>query len=405
MGYQYNVNQTPATGADSIWSVFQLLLAQGWTIVGSGDGLALYSASGNVLIGSGAGAGGLANPFAWANLVCPAYNGKQRSLLFQIGAATNQWRVKYSPAAGFIGAPTGGGVAGPTVTPSAADEQYVWTNTASFGTDAAPQFAQMLDTDGSYKWHTAAGDTSVGFSFYAMGFPTGSKVISRGFSLASMVAGSSRASDPDASIVYFPQSSANIFGSDYTLSGSAMGFVAPIAGCSPPTTRFASSFLALRATVPLTGSSGTNAITGKDDAQFLPWGRLSPPGGSKGFGALAYANSTTRTNLDTINLAGTKDQIYVNGNLLPWAGVDPTGVTVSNWNAELLTPPFFFKRGTYVTEAVNVRKYPLTMYHLTAYCPSLGRYVPWVDSQISLANAPPCGGGYDPATLQVLGTF
>jgi len=66
---------TPATGAEAFYQLKELLKAQGSSVLMSGDGLALYSAVGDVITGPGAGANGMANTRAWFRVQLP--NGKE----------------------------------------------------------------------------------------------------------------------------------------------------------------------------------------------------------------------------------------------------------------------------------------------------------------------------------------
>lgn len=86
------VNQTVTTGGGTV-VIFKLkehLKANGWTILGSGDGLSAYSAPGDVITHAGSGANGMANTRAWVVLGDP---GNSRSFTFQRGLTDQSWRV------------------------------------------------------------------------------------------------------------------------------------------------------------------------------------------------------------------------------------------------------------------------------------------------------------------------
>ena len=101
----------------------------GWTILGSGDGLAAFSSSGDVISNEGTGANGMHNDDAWFRMQSPD---GQREFTYQVTAVSSaapRARIKYSISAGFSG-----GAPSATQTPSATDEELV----SGSGTDAAP---------------------------------------------------------------------------------------------------------------------------------------------------------------------------------------------------------------------------------------------------------------------------
>jgi hypothetical protein len=142
-----NVNQLPATGPLAMYSVKTVLVNAGWTVTRSGDGLSLYSSSGDILTTGASGAGGLGNARAYFNVRDPA---ARVSFSFQMITNTT-WRVKYSESAGF----TGGTPTFQTVA-SATDETVLY----GAGTDASPTGTQMLHTDNLYRFHIVAQSTA-----------------------------------------------------------------------------------------------------------------------------------------------------------------------------------------------------------------------------------------------------
>jgi hypothetical protein len=120
-----NTLVTPApTFADGLWKAKQHLVANGYSVIGSGDGLAAYSAVGDVLASAAD-----INDRAWFRLAHP--DGQRETM---IQAVTVAWppkaRIKYSYSAGFTG-----GSPSANRTPSATDEEMVkWGG----GSDASP---------------------------------------------------------------------------------------------------------------------------------------------------------------------------------------------------------------------------------------------------------------------------
>ena len=142
-----NVNQLPTTGPLGMFTVKTVLVSAGWTVTKSGDGLALYSASGDILTGGGAVAGGLGNNRAYFTVTDAS---TKVCLSFQM-ITTTTWRVKYSETGAMAG-----GSPNSTTTGTATDEQILY----GAGTDSSPTGTQMLHTDNSYRFHVVANSTA-----------------------------------------------------------------------------------------------------------------------------------------------------------------------------------------------------------------------------------------------------
>ncbi len=144
-----------------------LLLSAGWIVTSSGDGLAAYSAVGDIITSDGAGVGGMGNANAWIRLQQPAggaapYSGV-RELVYQNGALLGtSIRAKYSYSDGFVG-----GAPSAIQTPSATDEVFYLGG----GTDAAPTFFAFGFAAGR-RFNAMADDASP-FGFYMFSFPAG----------------------------------------------------------------------------------------------------------------------------------------------------------------------------------------------------------------------------------------
>ena len=138
-----SVNLTPTTGAWALYYLKEALKQAGWSVLSSGDGLAAYSAVGDILTSGNSGANGVGNTRAWFRIRTPAGVGG-REFIFQRGTANTTGRYKISHSAGFTG-----GAPGTLVTPSATDEAIYLGG----GTDAAPSYGTAFQTDASYKLH------------------------------------------------------------------------------------------------------------------------------------------------------------------------------------------------------------------------------------------------------------
>lgn len=162
----HNVNQLPTTGPMAMYSVKTTLVAAGWVVSKSGDGLALYSAGGDILTGGGTGAGGLGNARAYFTIRDAA-----TGVAFSFQMITNTtWRVKYSETGAMAG-----GSPDSTTTGTATDEQLLY----GAGTDASPTGTQMLHTDNTYRFHVVANSTvQAGNGTYPFWF--GGSIVSTG---------------------------------------------------------------------------------------------------------------------------------------------------------------------------------------------------------------------------------
>lgn len=153
-----SVNNLPATGEAAMYIVKTTLVSAGWVVTRSGDGLALYSSSGDIITTGAAGAGGLGQVNAWFEIQDAA---ARVAFTFQRITSTT-WRVKYTETGAFAG-----GTPGISRTGTATDEQVLYGG----GTDASPTGTQMLHTDNTYRFHVVANSTAqTGSSTYPFWF-------------------------------------------------------------------------------------------------------------------------------------------------------------------------------------------------------------------------------------------
>ena len=148
---------TPATSCVAMYALRAALIAGGYTCPKDSDATT-YSSSGAQVTSGASGAGGLGNNLAWMVLASP---GGQQWCIQVVSVASQTYRVKVSPSAGFVTSP------GATVTPSASDELVIH----GAGTDASPTGATLFGTDGSYRWEVSpVGGT---YGWLAQSFPVG----------------------------------------------------------------------------------------------------------------------------------------------------------------------------------------------------------------------------------------
>lgn len=140
---------TPATGDAAMRRLKDQLVAAGWTVAASGDGRSAYEAAGDAITAD-SGAGSLDASGAWMRL---RMGGATRELLILRGSSSTTWTVRYS-AAGFSG-----GSPSATTAPTATDQQTLISA------------AQLLPTDGGYRWLVCVEDAAP-YHWWAAAVPT-----------------------------------------------------------------------------------------------------------------------------------------------------------------------------------------------------------------------------------------
>lgn len=153
-------DKKPATGAEAMYNLKELLKSAGWSVKSSSDGTT-YNSTGDQITSGSTGANGMANNSAWFRIQCPTMGGVTRELCFQRGTTNLLWKAKYSYSAGFTG-----GSPGATRVPSATDEKTYLGG----GTDAAPTFNTLFSTDATYRTVAGAGGLTDGYTFYQIGY-------------------------------------------------------------------------------------------------------------------------------------------------------------------------------------------------------------------------------------------
>ena len=192
-----SVQYTPATGDEAIFNDKQYVkLTGGWPVVSSGDGLAAFSAVGDVIVNAGAGAGGMANPGAWFRQRAPD---SSRERLFQRQADSRTWSVWYS-VAGFTG-----GAPNANTPPTAADQVLQWDN------------ATMLPADGTYRLNITV-DDAANYGTYSWGWTAGGGACLFAFFDDPLSAGSAHALDQDPTAHYIDYQGAGNVGTTARVS-------------------------------------------------------------------------------------------------------------------------------------------------------------------------------------------
>ena len=176
----HSANNLPATGGAAMFIVKTTLVSAGWVVTRSGDGLALFSSSGDIITTGASGAGGLGNTNAWFEIRDAS---TRVAFTFQL-ITTTTWRVKYTESGAFAA-----GTPGISQTGTATDQQVLY----GAGTEAAPTGTQMLHTDNTYRFHVVANSTaqtgSGTFPFWFGGSISGTGVVASFFGLDGMFNG------------------------------------------------------------------------------------------------------------------------------------------------------------------------------------------------------------------------
>ncbi len=311
MSYIFDVNEVPATGAESIFRLKSLFKTAGWNIVSSSDGSTLNS--GDNITKATTGANGMANNYAWFFVQSPSP--VTRSFIFQRGTNNVSWRLKYSPKVGFFTTVSQSA----TQTPSATDEVIVM----GAGTDASPSFnATFFTTDNSYRFHACAGKAAENYTFYMFTNVFANTTPYNALVLDVMVSGSYPSEDPDPAVIYANQAGlTTMFASDLTSTGLKVScFVSSSAPGQGYVPIFAQAIGSL-----FPGGIALNPYTNKDEYMPIPWARPignNPPNGWKGISTMMYWAGFYRQNLDLMTFNSVKDRIFIGNISLPWAGVD-----------------------------------------------------------------------------------
>jgi hypothetical protein len=264
----------------------------GFTVSKSGDSL-VYNATGDQITVKAAGAGGWLNLRAWWVLREP---GGRREYCIQRTSA-NQYRVKYSANAKFIG-----GAPNATTTPTATDEQVLLGS----GTDAAPVGATWFDAGAARRYHIVVQSTPVSGAYYigvAQTIVSSTTQTSGMFVVEPMAPGSYSATDGDPVVI-------------------ACGFIGYGTGSAWYGYGTAGQIWALNTTVavpgPFNGSLGVDIGDG-GDVNGRPWynGTVSGSVRIKGMGAFVAAKGPPRNYPATANTA-TDAYVYLGNYVYPY---------------------------------------------------------------------------------------
>ena len=312
-----DVNNAVASGGESLYLLKGQLVAAGWVVEESGDGISLYGHAGALpkdRITTGAsGAAGMNNSGAWYRITDP---GSRREYTVQRGAAENEVRIKYSALTKFDEVPAGGGSTDFNTTPYATDQYVLYGG----GTDAAPTYTVLFGAGGTYLLHVVAQSTGEGgvYPFWMWSTVNATGATSGVFMCEPLTVGSypSADTDPCLSVVTSSILTYSYVGGVATFKGwYKMGLGGALfVGMRGYILKDASNNLSYP------GLVGTNPYDNDDNGIQILFGRSSTDTtqvGHKGVSKYLKWKGTTKVYPDTLNLASDA-YVYVNDVLVPW---------------------------------------------------------------------------------------
>lgn len=288
---------TPATGDAAMRRLKTRLVAAGWSVIASGDGRSAYGASSDVITAD-SGAGSLDASGAWMRL---RPGSGTREVLIIRGASVTTWTVRYS-AAGFSG-----GSPSATTAPTATDQQTLISA------------AQLLPTDGSYRWLICAEDAAP-WHFWAGAILTGGGAPRTLVALWPMREGSYPSADPEPYVVMARYEGTNV-ATNIRLGQNSLG----------PNGFVAGAWLNTLFTILTTQSYGTavGALGAATSGEELPAEILvAAPAistGARGYvrDARSVLSTTAATPHGTHLEQGSRYWVRVGDIWLPWGATPP----------------------------------------------------------------------------------
>jgi hypothetical protein len=322
MAKTFNTNQTPATTAEGVYNLKQLMKAAGWSVKASGDGISAFSSSGDVITTGASGANGMANSRAWFRIQDPA---GVREFIFQRGTTGNQtfW-ILYSALSKF----TGGS---PTFnTPSTAADQVNITGTTNAGASIS------TGVEGSMRFHCMA-ENSAPYTWYMFCYSNGGSTTKGLIAMDSLQAGSYNVLDADPIVVCYSTTGTDmfnvggnvVFSQSSQLAGSAgmyCWFKLGLAGATWVNVGWARMTDGANAGIP--GGLPTSNYSTKDEV-FAPLliratSSTSPQGWKGAMSNFRLMGPQRALSGDTLNVVTSKDYIVLDKSIaLPWDGSTP----------------------------------------------------------------------------------
>lgn len=346
---------TSAFTAAYAWKV--AMLAAGWTCVGSGDGSANFSTSGDVITGSNSGAHGIDNAKSWFILKSPAaVAGSFIYLCYQcvsfVSTTADTVRFKYSRT-GW----SGNGSTSKTVVPSITGGETEVVIIGA-GTDAAPTGVNLFTPRGdpnSLSTNLAGfADTTApfGWSFWTYQLEASSQTNATSkprFMMDPLLRPGT--ADTDAYAIHAHGASttntvwepANLVTTQPAKAANASGTYSS----APALYQYDGS----EGFPPGAGNTGAPVDVWSGNYTLLPVVYGSTTLGMVGISTLMYQVAQSQlaatARADLFTAVTTKDFIWIGGYALPWKGSDPAIGSWTTFNADIwdLTPTLGDKKG------------------------------------------------------------
>jgi len=305
MAYSSDLNNvSPASQASVLYDLKETFKAAGYTIRGSGDGIAAHSAVGDIITSPGSGANGMDNVDAWftvrqASGGAAPYSGT-REWTFQRGTQAYNWFCQYSSPNTTFDQSTGNATTRPTLLLT----QYLMNFARS---DNASLEQTILPTGTTFTYQIRVGDSAEDFHWYCICYPNGGGNVSGRILNIPMSSDSITSANDEPFIVGAGESSLTL-SSLASTSGNAtdlygwQGLNAPLGYPSPVSmTAFPYHDSAVGFIIP--GALGSNPENGRDDGLPIVWGRNTAVlgNGFKGMSQKVKWTGTSRVTGDTLD--------------------------------------------------------------------------------------------------------
>lgn len=261
-------NVSPASQAVPIFDLKEAMKAAGYTIRGSGDGLAAYSAVGDVITSSGSGAGGMNNTNAWFTVRQAAggaapYAGT-REWTFQRGAFSYSWFVQYSNPNTTFDQSTSSATVRPTLLLTANLMNVTGSGSAS------AIFASTLN----FTYQIRVGNAAENFHWYCISYPNGGGNINSRIANIPMASDSITSAEVEPFLLCATQSSllVNIIGDSPQSEVYGWMGLNSLTGNLSPIENQALVYIDPNVGTIIPNNLGSNPENGNDDGVPIPWG-------------------------------------------------------------------------------------------------------------------------------------
>lgn len=311
MSFSYDVNNVGGAngGAEIMYDLKALLVAQGWSVVASGGGTSsgLYSSSGDVISSVTI----MNTSRAWFRIQDP---GGTREFCIQRGSSGERyWWIKYSALDKFTG-----GTPDEDDMPTATDEQNV------HGSSTTGE--SLFGVASSYKYHLGAEDAAP-YPFYAFAATNGTGVVAGVFLFDYFEPGSYPSADADPVVVYANSSTSSFDASQLgNASAGPQGWYKMNLSGETWVVFTAQTYYSAGHGQLVPANAGTNPYDGDDNGSAIPYGRgpsASTQIGWKGTGTMMRWCHVTRSDMDTQSVSSVIVRVIQGDITLPWPDVTP----------------------------------------------------------------------------------